>query len=321
MLSIFVASSVTAPQMSAQITWGSPAELSSDNDANQGSPFILNFNNNLYSYYVNHSNNQLYVDENLGVYQYNIGRTVGTQEITDVQAAEFNGKVYLWYDDQYGGLTLLSSSDGLNFSTVTVQGSYGFPAGVGGYQAVIPSLTVYNGKLWTAIVGTDRKVYVASSSDGVTFAPPSSSPPTQQLSSSRPSLAVFNSNLYLGFVYSTGNGVAYVGPLFSGSTYSPRIAAVPGSWANSNRDTNYAGIALQAYQGSLWVFGQSFSSNHYLYEMYTTDGSNYSTPSAVKVNNNNVQLRWTPSAAVNGSGVLYLEFQGNGNTNIYYMNN
>lgn len=315
-------------QVSAQtINFNSPIQLS-DNDANQGSPTVIVFNNQLVMYYVNHSNNTIYVDFGLIGYAYSTGISVWSAELTDVGAAVLNGQVLISYTATDQNASFALSTNGLNFGPRVVPP----PSSLGlGNQnpdpAFVPALTSNGTTAYVATVGnSDRFVYTSYTTDGSNFNPliGNGTPVSNAATAiSRPSLTMFQGAPWVGYTTNC--------PLLPPQCYAnARVlvigkAAMQGAyellapyWGNNNRSGNYAGIGLLSYNGYLYVFGQDIDSSQYLKYIYTNNPP-YSGWSGPYQPGN--QMRWTPSLTVNPSNVVFLVYQDDANTNISYRHN
>ena len=296
----------------AQISFGSATQLV-DNVANQGSPTLIVFSNQLAMYYVNHSNNTIYVDFGLSGSPQSTGIVVYAGDVTDVGAAVLNGQVLISYVAPNLDLEFALSTNGVNFGTpVTPVPS---DLGLGSespYTGFVPSLVSNGSTAYVATVGaTTKSVYMASTTDGNTYAPLTGGSVSSFTTISRPMLTMYQSNPWVGFV-STASRRAVVGnAMFSNA---PEVGGNVG-WENSHRNADYASIALLSDNGILYVYGQDTASSQQLKYMYSNGGSSWTTP--VFVGN---QMRWTPSLTLFGSTV-YLVYQDDGNTNISYRHN
>jgi hypothetical protein len=237
----------------------------------------------------------------------------------DVTATYLNGVHYLALL-QSNQMRLTTSSDAIHWGNPTVWTISG--AGAFNNQFT-PALQTYNGVLYAAyVVGSvpdNSFVYLASSSNGSSW--------TQlgQVSSvrarSRPTLAVFNGHLFIGFTSSghTGQtaGAPYVGVVVTGSTFAPNVIQQGGTWGNSNTHGGiYAGILLAPSNVSgtqqLYILGQGTSSSQNLYETNSSTGNNFPQPI-----NCSIQLRYTPTGYYYG-GFTTINFQGDHNTNVWW---
>lgn len=239
----------------------------------------------------------------------------------DVTATYLNGVSYLAFLSPSLGMAITTSSNTLNWGSPH---SFAVP-GAGPLNALFtPALQAYNGKLYAAyVVGTlgtaqGAIIYLASSSDGVNWT---------QLGSvnasvgtrSRPSLVVFNGNLFIGYTGSGAPsgavGAPYVGPVVEGSTFAPNVIQQGGYFGNSNHNKAYAGILLvpSGLNGAtLYLLGQGTDSSQTLYAESSTTGNNFPAPS-----NCGYQLRYTPTGTFYG-GYTTINFQGDHNTNVWY---
>ena len=320
-------------QASAQIIPFSPPIQLIDNDANQGSPTIIAFNNQLVMYYVNHSNNTIFVDFGLSGNPRSTGIAVWSAEITDVGAAVLfpcGGftcpTVLLSYVSPNQSATFATSTDGLNFGPGVTPSS--FSLGVGNqnvYTSLVPAVTSsasVNGRApTTAIIASvgaaDHLVYLSETADGQRFQEfyTTGQAVSNFTTTSRPSLAVWpaTNELLIGFTSNQpGTRVAVVG-------FADRGPGVPGpvrtdiSWGNNNRSGNFAGLGLVAFGNFFYVFGQDTASSQNLKYIYSSDGTSWSGP--VFPGN---QMRWTPSLGGFPEVIFTLVYQDDGNTNISY---
>lgn len=311
-MAIALVGTTVSPQAHAQISFGTAFQLV-DNDANQGSPTIIVFNGNLLLYYVNHSNNTIFVDFNLSDSPSSTGIVVDSAELTDVGATVLNGKVLISYVATDGNPTFALSSNGINFGAgVTPINS---ALGIGNQSAdsaFVPALTSNGTTAYVATVGANHFVYMSKTTDGNTFTPLVGNGVSVSSNStvSRPSLAMYESVPWVGFTSDTpGTREAVVGK--ATATNAPEVGGSI-SWGNSNRSGNYAGIALLSFNGDLYAFGQDTASSQELKYIFSNGGTSWSGPDLT-----GNQMRWTPSLTVFSTGV-YLVYQDDGNTNISY---
>jgi hypothetical protein len=298
---------VFAVSARAQITFGSPVQLV-DNDANQGSPFIITFNSQLYMYYVNHTNNTIYVDRGLTGSPSSTGIVVYSPLLTDVGAAVLNGKVLISYVAPDQNLEFALSSNGINFGPPVnpLNSSLGL-----GNEApnvgFVPALVSNGSTVYIATVAADNLVYMSTTTDGNTFTPLNGGSVSSITTISRPYLTIYEGNPWIGYVDSSRHAVVGNATLNN----APEVGGNIG-WENSHRGADYASIALLSYNGLLYVFGQDTASSQQLKYMYSNGGSSWSPASFV-----GNQMRWTPSLTILGS-VVYLVYQDDANTNISY---
>jgi len=300
----------------AQINFNTPIQLV-DNDANQGSPTLVEFNGSVALYYVNHSNNTIYVDIGLTGNPQSTGIVVNSAELTDVGAVVLNGDVLISYVSSAGNVTFALSSNGVSFSSgvIPTGSSLGLPGGVSPNTAFIPAMVNDAGTVYVATVSAaNNEIYMSKTTNGTTFTPLNS--PTQPVdgnpTTSRPSMTLWQGNPWLAFT-SGSSRVAIVGNVLVPSSFDQ---ATLSSWGNSNRNSNYAGICLLNYGNTdLYIFGQSTASSQQL--LYTVNsGGGWSTPAQV-----GNQMRWTPTLILTSGQVVVLAYQDDGNTNISYRSN
>lgn len=326
-----------SPEANAQILNFLPAHQLVDNDANQGSPTVIvgvpggPGNGGLIVYYVNHSNNTIYVDGLSGTLgnPESTGIPVWSAEITDVGAAIIFPcheatcpEVLIGYVDPNQNASFATSTDGLNFGAGVIPTPTSL--GIGNqnpYTQLVPAIALYQQPgLFTfasvaTIGGADHLVYISTTSDGVNFTPlyGTGQPVSNYRTTSRPSLAYWASQglMLIGFTSNDpGTRVAIVGPINTGPG-SPKVTRADISWGNSNRNGNYAGIALTVWQGYIYVFGQDTASSQNLKYIYSNDDSSWSGP---QLPGN--QMRWTPSLTDSTQFELTLVYQDDANTDI-----
>jgi hypothetical protein len=321
------------------IGFGSPIKLS-DNVANQGSPALVVFKGQIVMYYVNHSNGYIYVDFGFtGGRSTNISVPYNSSAygVSDVSAAVLaNGKVLISCNPVNApsavSVAFATSSDGVNFSNLVTPSSesLGMPSQV--YPLPYPSALVTVGE--TTYVATEQYsgAYISVTTDGQSFTPFTNSvSPIFPLSAgdygvgSKPSFTVFKGQPYLGYAEihdeagTLAQYVATIGNIITGThTYVEGGSFIVG---NNNRQgtTGYwAGLSLVAYNGDLYFFYQSNSSSQNLnYRVSTNGGASF----PYNYEAGSVQQRWTPSAIVSASNVLYVAYQDDGDTNISYIFN
>jgi len=250
----------------AQINFNSPTQLI-DNDANQGSPTITTgLGSNLLLYYVNHSNNTITLDAGLTGTPQSTSIVVNSAELTDVGATSFsNGDVFLCWVGTDNSLNFASSGNGINFGPVINPPNSQLGLGnVSPNTAFVPALTSNGTTIYVATVGNDGMVYMSFTTDGQTFTPLNGSgiSVSPDATVSRPSLTMFNGNPWVAFTTNAvGTRNAVVGNATTGSA-GPVATNV--SWGNSNRNGNFAGLALFSYNGQLFVYGQDTASSQQL---------------------------------------------------------
>jgi len=311
----------------AQITFLGATQLV-DNVANQGSPTLtLLLDQQLLMYYVNHSNNTIYVDFELSGKPESTGIVVNSQELTDVGAAPIDpgtGGILISYVLPNQQLAFAYSSNGVNFGAPVTpsNASLGLIDTTPDWQHVpaLASVGASGYPVYVATTGTNGLVYMSYTLDGVHFTPLTSGPVSTYTAVSRPSLTIYgyNGNPWVGFTTGS-NRVAIVGDATTndigwdtGNVY----------WGNSNRNGNYAGIALvSSGRGcvgnacTLYVFGQDTASSQQLKSIHSAGGTSQWS-AATDVGN---QMRWTPSLSYgvgNYFDTLYLVYPDDGNTNI-----
>ena len=159
-------------------------------------------------------------------------------------------------------------------------------------------------------------VYMSSTTDGGTFTPLNGEgiSVSPDATVSRPSLTIFNGNPWVAFTTNaSGTRNAAVGNAVNGSVIAVQENV---SWGNNNRSGNFAGVALFAYNGDLYVYGQDTDSSQQLKSIVSADGNLWSGST-----NTGNQMRWTPSLAISSTNTAYLVYQDDGNTNISFRHN
>jgi hypothetical protein len=312
---------------------------SNDNLANNASPFIvqpsLTVAGNPFIFFDNHSTNSLYVDINplsegsgglLGTplpVKTTSGETwpIGTGGFGDVTAASAivsgtSGIYFVDFLNNSGQITILSAP----VSSGDPSGSFTYLnalTSIGGHSinvAYTPTLVSFNSTLYMAFV-SGQSIYLASSKNGTSFSLVSSTA-LSPVSISRPALAVFNGNLYIAYTTTPENEVVS-GPLFDPSNISefePSLTTY--AWRLGYKSSNgvWAGVALVAYGGSLYLEGQSVASSQYLFSTDSTSGTDFPYPVQC-----NAQFRWTPSGIADQfavSGLPVLVYQSPGSTQV-----
>jgi hypothetical protein len=289
---------------------------SNDNLANNASPFIvqpsLTVAGNPFIFFDNHSTNSLYVDINP------LSEGSGGLLGTPLPVKTTSGETWPIGTGGFGDVTAASA---------IVSGTSGDPSGsftylnaltsIGGHSinvAYTPTLVSFNSTLYMAFV-SGQSIYLASSKNGTSFSLVSSTA-LSPVSISRPALAVFNGNLYIAYTTTPENEVVS-GPLFDPSNISefePSLTTY--AWRLGYKSSNgvWAGVALVAYGGSLYLEGQSVASSQYLFSTDSTSGTDFPYPVQC-----NAQFRWTPSGIADQfavSGLPVLVYQSPGSTQV-----
>jgi len=297
----------------AQISFGGATQLV-DNDANQGSPTIIWYKSEPVMYYVNHSNNTIYVDFGLSGNPISTGISVYSAELTDVGAAVLGSQVLISYFEPNQSVAFALSSNGSSFGAPVTPAPSSLGLNGTPNSSFVPALLADDGSVYVATVGDTNGVYIASTVDGVNYTPIGQGSVSTCATISRPSLTIYQ-GVWVGYTSScAGSRYAVVGPATS---HTLGIATGAVSWGNSNRNGNYAGINLIVYNSALYVFGQDTASSQQLKYMYCS--SDCATWSAASDTGN--QMRWTPSLILSPSNIVYLVYQDDGNTNISYRLN
>ena len=297
--------SVLAPIAQAQaIIFGASSQLS-DNVIGTGSPTIIWFNNEPVMYYVNHgsSPNLIYADLGLTGRPQSTGIQADSVGPYMLAAAVLNGKVLLAYPNSSGQWMSALSGNGVNFSNFVNLGATLGAGGIGGAITIANTVQLIG-------LGPGNTVYTFTTSDGLNY----SSYNTLHLgSTSPPSIALFNGIPYMAIIWydTSGRRVVYVGP--TTATTSNTIPNI--YWGNSNSGGIYPGVALVAYGGYLYVFGQNTASSQNLIYTYW-NGSSWS--GAVGTN---IQMRWEPTLLATPTNQVWLAYQDDNNTNISYAHN
>lgn len=298
------------------LTFNSPVKLA-DNVANQGSPALIYRNGTAMMYYVNHTDNTIYVDVNFSGNPSSTGIAVNSAELTDVGAALFNSgnDVLLSYVPSTCQCpAFATSTNGINFGAPVYPSNSELGLGSSIFDfAFVPAVVGDGPFAYVASVGTNSSgthlVYISYTQDGSNFVPvhPNGVPVSSYGTVSRPSLAVYNNGPWVAFTEQTQRQ-AIAGPISSESIG----IVLPGNyWGQSNRNGNYAGLAL-VYDGYLYAFGQDTSSSQIMRYMWY-NGASWGGTAEV---NPQTQMRWTPSLAL--WSYLYLVYQDDSDTNISY---
>jgi len=182
----------------------------------------------------------------------------------------FNQRLYQWYvsTKTTNKLWDISSTRGIKWenwtdSIIPATGAYSM-------TDAPPSVVEYNGRLYQAYVGKhDRKIWVASTTDGLTWTNWWSS---SELSSVTPKLAVYNGTLYLVLVdrmktsqnqntvlYATTNGINWVRKGYAGFTYeSPDVVAFNGKLYLAYFSDSQRVWLLSGTDGANWPTSKKF---------------------------------------------------------------
>ncbi len=175
----------------------------------------------------------------------------------------FNGAIYLAFKGNYSDNSLwltystasgVFSNPGKNFKNLVM------------LAGTAPAITTWNGKLWLAFTGSDSYVYLASSSDGITFSTSIQAVPClgcqAQVSNSQPSLAVYNNQLWIAWTNS--NGVQFTTWTGSSWVYNQ------GCGSNSPLPLNATTVGLASYGSNLYfAYGANKASNYELVVCHT----------------------------------------------------
>lgn len=172
-----------------------------------------------------------------------------------------------------------------------------------------PALVNFNNQLYMAFVSGSSVNVAYSSNLGINWTLLSTtalSPSTI----SRPTLAVYNNNIYIA--YTTTGGTVVSGTLLANGNWSPSLTTNGFALGYKNNNGYHAGVALVPYNGALYLEGQSTQSSQYLYSTDLTSGIRFPSPVQCAA-----QLRWTPSGAAMSNGSVDLVFQSAFNTQIW----
>ena len=232
-----------------------------------------------------------------------IGIGLGLGDVT--AATSPTGGIIFSYLNTSGIFDLVKSTTG--YSSFGTPYSFSVPGGPALAAYYTPYLLNYNSLLYAASVATNGYIYIARSTNGTTWT--NLGQISYDTTSSRPALGIFNGSLYLA--YTNPSHQLIFGSLIVNGAYSPNVKNYYATFGNSNAAGAYAGLALGVYGGTFYVFGQSSGSGDNLYEVSTTNGSTFSSPS-----NCGAQLRWTPSVVAYGNS-LDAAWYDDHNTNIY----
>lgn len=162
--------------------------------------------------------------------------------------AVFGGKVYYAVTAQAGaeftgrGTYLSSSSDGKTFSEFKIVSA--------GRSNQAPALTVFQGQLFYAVIGTDNLPYISGSTDGTSFSfEKLSGPSALPVTEVAPAVTAFNGTLYYALITSDDPGSGffansiYLATSSDGETFS--------DFEPSGGNT-YQAPALAVFQGQLF---------------------------------------------------------------------
>ena len=284
------------------------------NVANHGSPFLYWASNAPVMIYRNHADNVIYSS-------YNNAQSVSTGIATtpygmdDVTGAQLqNGNhVIDWIGNNINGVQtvyLAQSANGYNsFGSpyaMTIPGGSAFNLNF------VPYLYSFGNYVYAAYVaGTQPPlVYLARSTDGQNWT--QLGVVSQSFgTSSRPTLASFNGNLYVQYV-GAGTRYLYNGTVIVNGAFVPGVVSNQnGTFSNSHYNNSYAGVAVQQIGSTFWAFAQGVGSGNQLWEATSADGTNFNAPFPCTLN-----FRFTPSVLLDSSGVLHVAWQNNDNTNI-----
>lgn len=242
----------------------------------------------------------------------------------------------------------LSWSSPVEYSPIQVGGQLNGLGGVGTAN--------WNGMMWVAYADNslNGKLWLTHTTDGVTFAPPvqvavSAGSGQTVYTADNPSLAVFNGNLYIGYIDNYGEasfvkttdgvnfGTNIAGFCSESATDSPSLAVFNNQLYFAFRTTSATlGLCVinsdnstttQTYSQfslgdspALGVFGNTFyvafrntSSNHYIYLAESTDGSNFTLSTAATGSHTSTAC----SIAV-FNNVLYIGFRQNSSNNDFF---
>ena len=207
----------------------------------------------------------------------------------------FNGAIYLAFKGDYSDNSLwltystpagAFTNPGRNFKNLVM------------LPHTAPAITTWNGKLWLAFTGSDSYVYLASSTDGITFSTSVQAVLCRgcqaQVSNSQPSLAVYYNQLWIAWTNS--NGVQY-------ATTPDGSSWIYNQGCGASGPTPLAGttVALAAYKTDLYfAYGADKASNYELAVCHT-NGLAVGNPAGYAITNT------YPSLQVGGGISMYAD--------------
>jgi hypothetical protein len=249
------------------------------------------FNNEIYVAFQSNGGNYLWISKSSDGVNYTDPGTAYKNILMKYapSIATFNDKLYIAYTTPSGGINVISSSDGINFSTPV---SPYVPSGIGTEVAATspPTLVVFNGDLYVfweinyvntnsgeavndnftmsaeTYNGTD---WIQGNGYGCNINANQDPSILRPMRGSAVGAAVFNDSLYiatqLGNPEINGSNELLVCSTSSGLTYYPAIN--PGS-----------GISATVFDGSLYLAFKHNQGDNNLEITGTSDGQNFTTP-------------------------------------------
>ncbi len=181
---------------------------------------------------------------------------------------------------QFGGKTLLvwtSSTDGTMNVAPVGKGPSGYElgskvlVGTATSPGLTPAATVFDGRLYVAWTGTDGRLNVISSADGVNFANKVILANTSHVG---PALAVFNGRLYLG--WTDTNGYLNVASSANGTSFSTKVTLSDMSDLSLGGKDVDLSPALAAFDGRLYIAWTGFHTH--LNVASSANGTTFSNP-------------------------------------------
>jgi len=289
-------------------------------------PAATVFNGTIYIAYMGNGTNTLYIATSSDGVSFTPGTaypSIQIQSYTGVAIATWNSRLWIAYTAPGGYVNLISSSDGVNFSSPTqVYYSTGYPL-LANSQ---PTIVVFNNLLFISAEvngsGTTTYMETVSTGNGLSFTTAtwcgSAGPAGEEPQTGAAiGMAVFNNLLYFAF-QAQGN---WSHELLSCST--PAVSGGGYTWNvyNSSNPSGLieagSGISAMAYDNALYFAFKELSGNNNLIMAKTSDGSavTWNMYSGITTNGRN---QITPSAFLFGT-MYYLAYTQNSSSHYLFV--
>jgi len=243
-----------------------------------------------------------------------------TQSASTATIISWNNELWLAYTAENGDVYLMSSSNGVNFSSPVLL-YYGGGSGGTVIANSSPTLAVFNNTLWISVVvngsGTTTYLETLTTTNGTTFttasycgdqAPDGAEPQT----GAAVGVAVFSNKLWYAY-QAQGDWNHELVVCSTNGENGGQAYYEPGLQVGS-------GVSAVSYQGDLILAYKAYSGDNDLTIASAPDGATYTTNaySGITINGNQ---ELNPSAAVLGN-VFYLAYtQNNSGHHMYVTNN
>ena len=236
---------------------------------------------------------------------------------TSPSLASFNSTLYIAFTSNDGTNTVnvTSTTNGTTFTGPT-------SLSVGAQSGTAPAIAVFNNQLWLAYVGTNGDLYTAYSSNGTSFSAPilaqyevSNDQLEPIVANSSPTLAVYNSQLWIGVVqYTSGSKTSVDSFIYQTNGYF-KETTICGTSPDGALPQVGAAVGMAVFNNLLYYAYQSQGGEggHTLYFCSTNgSSSSYYRPQS---GGSYIQVGGGVSAAVWG-GSLYFNYKAYNSHNL-----